>query len=92
MNNIVREKFVENFNMSMVATDLMDLIEEIDMTGDVLKDYIYNEFGENFMYGELYDLFKNYMSKEDLKQLLEDMGHDFVDLDELEDDEKDKYF
>ena len=33
MNNILRQKFIENYNMEMVAVELMNLIEEIDMTG-----------------------------------------------------------
>lgn len=87
MNSILREEFVKNFNLEMVATDLMDLIDK-----DKLENYMLNEFKENFTYGEVYDLFKNYMNEEDLKDFLEQMGHDFVDLDNLEDDEKDNYF
>ena len=92
MNNILRQKFIENYNMEMVAVELMNLIEEIDMTGEVLENFINEKFGEDFMYGELYELFKNEVDKEDLKVLLEDMGHDFVDLDELDEEEKEKYF
>lgn len=92
MNNILRQKFIENYNMEMVAVELMNLIEEIDMTGKVLENFINEKFGEDFMYGELYELFKDEVDKEDLKVLLEDMGHDFVDLDELDEEEKEKYF
>lgn len=92
MNNILRQKFIENYNMEMVAVELMDLIEEIDMTGEVLDNFINEKFGEDFMYGELYELFRNEVDKEDLKVLLEDMGHDFVDLDELDEEEKERYF
>ena len=92
MNNILRQKFIENYNMEMVAVELMNLIEEIDMTGEVLENFINEKFGEDFMYGELYELFKNEVDKEDLKVLLEDMGHDFVDLDELDEEEKERYF
>lgn len=92
MNNILRQKFIENYNMEMVAVELMDLIEEIDITGEVLENFINEKFGEDFMYGELYELFRNEVDKEDLKVLLEDMGHDFVDLDELDEEEKEKYF
>ena len=35
---------------------------------------------------------KDEMSKEDLQCLLEDMGHDFVDLDELDEEEREKYY
>ena len=92
MSNILRQKFVENYNMEMVAVELMNLIEEIDMTGEVLENFINEKFGEDFMYGELYALFKDEVDKEDLKVLLEDMGHDFVDLDELDEEEREKYF
>ena len=92
MNNILRQKFIENYNMEMVAVELMNLIEEIDMTGKVLENFINEKFGEDFMYGELYELFKDEVDKEDLKVLLEDMGHDFVDLDELDEEEREKYF
>ena len=92
MNNILRQKFIENYNMEMVAVELMNLIEENDMTGEVLENFINEKFGEDFMYGELYELFKDEVDKEDLKVLLEDMGHDFVDLDELDEEEKERYF
>ena len=92
MNNILRQKFIENYNMEMVAVELMNLIEEIDVSGEVLENFINEKFGEDFMYGELYELFKDEVDKEDLKVLLEDMGHDFVDLDELNEEEREKYF
>ena len=92
MNNILRQKFIENYNMEMVAVELMNLIEEIDMTGKALEDFINEKFGEDFMYGELYELFKDEVDKKDLKVLLENMGHNFVDLDELSEEEKEKYY
>lgn len=92
MNNILRQKFIENYNMEMVAVELMNLIEEIDTTGEVLENFINEKFGEDFTYKELYELFKDEVDKEDLEVLLEDMGHDFVDLDELDEEEKEKYF
>ena len=36
--------------------------------------------------------FKNQMNKADLESLLESMGHDFIDLDELSEEEKEKYY
>jgi len=84
----LKDLFIKNFNMEMVAVDLMDLIDD-----EVLEEYIFSEFNSNFTYGELYDLFKNEVGdKETLKCLLEDMGHNFVDLDELTDEEKEKYY
>lgn len=73
----LKEQFIKNFNMEMVAIDLLSLIDN-----DILYDYIIKEFNENFTYKELYNLFKNEMSKEDLKDLLTEMGHDFLDLEE----------
>lgn len=92
MNNILRQKFIENYNMEMVAVELMNLIEEIDMTGKALEDFINEKFGKDFMYGELYELFKDEVDKKDLKVLLENMGYNFVDLDELSEEEKEKYY
>ena len=92
IRRILRDKFYENFKVNHLTLELMNLIEEIDVGGEVLENFINEKFGEDFMYGELYELFKNEVDKEDLKVLLEDMGHDFVDLDELDEEEKEKYF
>lgn len=88
----LRELFIRNFNMERIATDLMDLIEDIDMTCEVLTNYIYEQFNDNFTYGELYDLFKVEMNKEDLQSLLEEMGHDFADLDNMSEEERKEYY
>lgn len=85
--NLLREEFVKNFNMEMVASDLMDLLEK-----ETLEKYIIEQFNENFTYGELYDLFYFECDKKDLKKLLQKMGHDFVDLIDLDEEEKDKYY
>ena len=91
--SILKRKFIENFNMERIALDLMDLVDELDMTADnILDNFIYEQFNEEFMYGEIYNIFKDEMSKEDLQCLLEDMGHDFVDLDELDEEEREKYY
>ena len=80
--------FIKNYNMEMVAYDLMDLIDD-----EVLERFMLDKFGEDFMYGELFDIFKDEVGdKETLQCLLEDMGHNFVDLDELTDEEKEKYY
>lgn len=92
MYELLRRKFNEEFNVNNICLDLMGLIDEIDMTYEVLDNYIANEFNDNFTYGELYDLFKDYLSKDKLKILLEYLGHDFVELDELDEEEREKYF
>lgn len=92
IKNILRQKFIENYNMEMVAFELMNLIEENDTTGELLENFINEKFGEDFMYGELYNLFKDEVDKADLESLLESMGFDFVDLDELSEEEKEKYY
>ena len=92
IRRILRDKFCENFKVNHLTLELMNLIEEIDVSGEVLENFINEKFGENFMYGEIYDIFKDEMSKEDLKSLLKNMGHDFVDLDELDEEEREKYY
>lgn len=89
---LLRRKFNEEFNVNHICLDLMGIIDEMDMSYGVLDNYIANKFNDSFMYGELYDLFKDYLSKDKLKMLLEYLGHDFVDLDELDKEEKEKYF
>lgn len=92
IRRILRDKFCENFKVNHLTLELMNLIEEIDVSGEVLENFINEKFREDFMYGEIYDIFKDEMSKEDLKSLLENMGHDFVDLDELDEEEREKYY
>ena len=48
MSNILRQKFIENYNMEMVAVELMNLIEESDMTGEVFENFINDKLGEDF--------------------------------------------
>ena len=78
----LRNLFIQNYNMELVALDLMDLID----------DEVLEKFSEDFMYGELFDIFSQYLDKETLQCLLEDMGFNFVDLDELDEEEKEKYY
>lgn len=92
IRRILRDKFCENFKVNHLTLELMNLIEEIDVSGEVLENFINEKFREDFMYGEIYDIFKDEMSKEDLKSLLKNMGHDFVDLDELDEEEQEKYY
>lgn len=79
--DLLRRKFIENYNMEMVSTDLIYLIDEIDTTGSVLDDFINEKFSEDFTYEELYNLFKDEVSEEDLKDMLESMGFEYIKLD-----------
>lgn len=83
----IKERFIENYNTNHLTIDLMGLVDE-----DKLINYMIQEFNNDFMYGELFDIFNDYLNKETLKMLLEYMHHDFVDLDELEDEERDNYY
>ena len=79
--DLLRRKFIENYNMEMVSTDLMYLIDEIDTTGSVLDNFINEKFSEDFTYEELYNLFKDEVCEEDLKDILESMGFEYIKLD-----------
>ena len=79
--DLLRRKFIENYNMEMVSTDLIYLIDEIDTTGSALDDFINEKFSEDFTYEELYNLFKDEVSEEDLKDILESMGFEYIKLD-----------
>lgn len=83
----LRQKFYQEFNLEMCASDIMDLVDEQD-----LQNYIFEQFKNSFMYGELFELFKNELNEEELESLLEDIGFDYVNLDELTEEEKEKYF
>lgn len=87
--DVLKQKFVEEFNPERVMWDLLNLIDE-----DKLLEYFKEEFGDNFMYGELFELFKNtgMLNEEDLQTLLEYMGFDYVNIDELDEEEREKYF
>lgn len=87
MNDILINKFKENFNMAMVARDLIYLIDK-----KLLLNYIIDNFNDNFSYGELYDLFKNDLSKEELEKLLNSMGHTFIDLDSVNSNTRELYY
>lgn len=91
MNDIVRKKFMENFNMSMMVHDLINLMEDIGEEM-ALEKFINEKFAKKFSYGELYDLFKDEVDKKDLEVLLENMGQDFIDLDKLNKYEKEMYY
>lgn len=81
----LKELFIENFNVNHLMLDLMDEVEQRDyiLGTNLLEEFIISTFNSEFMYSELFDTFKERMNKEELKELLEYMGHTYVDLDEL---------
>lgn len=87
--DFLKQMFIQEFNPQRVIYDLIDMIDK-----DKLKRYIYKEFKENIMYGEIYRIFKDSgeLNDEDLQYILEDMGFSYVDIDELSDEEKENYF
>ena len=83
----LRQKFYQEFDLERCASDIMDLVDE-----QKLQDYIFEQFKNSFMYGELFDLFKDELNEEELESLLEDIGFDYVNLDELDEEEREKYY
>lgn len=87
--DVLKQKFVEEFNPERVIWDLLNLIDE-----DKLLEYLLEKFKNEFSYEEVYHLFKNCgeLNEEDLQILLENMGYDYVNIDELDEEEREKYF
>ena len=70
--------FLNEFDMNFFILDLIELIDR-----NKLEKFIVNSFNENFTYEELYfTLKKEVQSKEELKELIEQMDHDFIELKE----------
>ena len=78
VTHILMETFIENSNLKNISSE----------------KYIIDFFNDNFMYGELYDIFsKKVKSKIQLKYILNTvLGHDFIDLDMLTETERDYYY
>ena len=88
MRDFLKQVFIKEFNMAMVAEDLLGM-----MKPKQLEQYIIDKFNENFMYGELYDLFmRETKNKDQTRLLLTKMGHDFVDLDTICTEKRDFYY
>lgn len=75
IEDILKELFVSEFNMEMVARDLMGLIDT-----KVLMNYIKDEINANFEYEELYHILMNCYDKKTTKAVLEELGHDFKEV------------
>ena len=50
----LKTMFIQEFNVNNIGIELLDIVEE-----NKLKDYIYRQFKENIMYGEIFRIFKD---------------------------------
>lgn len=66
---ILKMLFVQQFNMEMVAGDLIDMVAP-----KKLEKYIYQKFNEEFEIEELESLFKTAMNREEIEETFKKMG------------------
>lgn len=71
MDNLenLKELFIQNFNMEMVARDLIDMVAP-----KKLEKYIYEKFKKEFNVEELEKLFGNFMDKKEIEETFKKMG------------------
>lgn len=71
MDNLenLKELFIQNFNMEMVASDLIDMVAP-----KKLEKYIYEKFKKEFNVEELEELFGNFMDKKEIEETFKKMG------------------
>ena len=71
MDNLekLKELFIQNFNMEMVARDLIDMVAP-----KKLEKYIYEKFKKEFNVEELEELFGNFMDKKEIEETFKTMG------------------
>ena len=71
MDNLenLKELFIQNFNMEMVARDLIDMVAP-----KKLEKYIYEKFKKEFNVEELEELFRNFMDKKEIEETFKKMG------------------
>lgn len=71
MDNLenLKELFIQNFNMEMVARDLIDMVAP-----KKLEKYIYEKFKKEFNVEELEELFGNFMDKKEIEETFKKMG------------------
>lgn len=79
----LKSMFIKYFNVSEMVVDLMELADK-----DKLVDYIHFKFNNKFSYQELYNIFKSELNKKELKSFLEELGHDYIDLDSFDEDDE----
>lgn len=71
MDNLenLKELFIQNFNMEMVASDLIDMVAP-----KKLEKYLYEKFKKEFNVEELEELFGNFMEKKEIEETFKKMG------------------
>lgn len=71
MDNLenLKELFIQNFNIKMVARDLIDMVAP-----KKLEKYIYEKFKKEFNVEELEKLFGNFMDKKEIEETFKKMG------------------
>lgn len=71
MDNLenLKELFIQNFNMEMVASDLINMVAP-----KKLEKYIYEKFKKEFNVEELEELFGNFMDKKEIEETFKKMG------------------
>lgn len=71
MDNLenLKELFMQNFNMEMVASDLIDMVAP-----KKLEKYIYEKFKREFNVEELEKLFETVMNREEIEETFKKMG------------------
>lgn len=66
---ILKMLFIQNFNMEMVASDLINMVAP-----KKLEKYIHEEFKKEFNIEELEELFGNSMDKKEIEETFKKMG------------------
>lgn len=71
MDNLekLKELFMQNFNMEMVASDLINMVAP-----KKLEKYIYEKFKREFNVEELEKLFETVMNREEIEETFKKMG------------------
>lgn len=71
MDNLekLKELFIQNFNMEMVARDLIDMVAP-----KKLEKYLYEKFKKEFNVEELEELFGEFMDKKEIEETFKKMG------------------
>ena len=71
MDNLekLKELFIQNFNMEMVARDLIDMVAP-----KKLEKYLYEKFKKEFNVEELEEIFGKFMDTKEIEETFKKMG------------------